>query len=275
MPAEVLSSRGRYDEHADPLRPAPGQRLQIGSAAPGRVSRAAAGCRQGRRAGRAAGRRAGASSRSGARGDGSGQAVLRGPRASSRRRRVGHHRSATTTTRLIEPWLASRGADSDPGPLRLEQLLEPAEVSATVTKIAEWCSPARLRVAYPGIWIRDDVYAMHGHYLDCHLTVPTLERLSVGVMSRLLRRPASSFAGVEDYEAMGAPVFAWRDAVARGCEHRPDPQRDGNGDRLAGPWRGWIQRRLAGSRGSDLCARLRAGPARRSYGARSRWRSEP
>jgi hypothetical protein len=70
-------------------------------------------------------------------------------------------------------------------------------------------------VAYPGLWVRPDVYAMHGHYLDCHLTIPTLERLSVGVMSRLLRRPASAFDRVEDYEAMGAPVFAWRDAVAR------------------------------------------------------------
>jgi hypothetical protein len=45
--------------------------------------------------------------------------------------------------------------------------------------------------------------------------VPTLERLSMGAMSRLLRRPASSFQGAGDYEAMGAPVFAWRDAVAR------------------------------------------------------------
>jgi hypothetical protein len=59
------------------------------------------------------------------------------------------------------------------------------------------------------------VYATHGHYLDCHLTVPTLERLSVGAMSRLLGRPASTFDCVGDYEAMGAPVFAWRDAVAR------------------------------------------------------------
>jgi len=116
---------------------------------------------------------------------------------------------------LIEPWLAARGAEADPGPLKAEQLLEPQEVSHSFTRIAEWCAPARLRVAYPGIWIREDVYAMHGHYLDCHLTVPTLERLSVGLMSRLLRRPASGFEGADDYEAMGAPVFAWRDAVAR------------------------------------------------------------
>jgi hypothetical protein len=59
------------------------------------------------------------------------------------------------------------------------------------------------------------VYATHGHYLDCHLTVPTLERLSVAAMSRLLGRPADTFDSPADYEAMGAPVFAWRDAVAR------------------------------------------------------------
>lgn len=63
--------------------------------------------------------------------------------------------------------------------------------------------------------MRPDVYATHGHYLDSHLTVPTLERLSVGAMSRLLGRSAASFDSVGDYEAMGSPVFAWRDAVAR------------------------------------------------------------
>jgi hypothetical protein len=93
--------------------------------------------------------------------------------------------------------------------------VEPAAASPAYAQIARWCEPARCRVAYPGLWVRPDVYAMHGHYLDCHLTVPTLERLSVGVMSRVLRRPASAFTGVADYEAMGAPVFAWRDAVAR------------------------------------------------------------
>ena len=30
------------------------------------------------------------------------------------------------------------------------------------------------------LWLRDDVYATHGHYLDRHLTVPTIERLGVG-----------------------------------------------------------------------------------------------
>jgi hypothetical protein len=116
---------------------------------------------------------------------------------------------------LIEPWLARRGEEQEPGPLALEQLLEPHDASTAYARIAEWAAPARTLVAYPGLWVRADVYATHGHYLDSHLTVPTLERLSVGVMSRLLGRPPEAFDSVADYEAMGAPVFAWRDAVAR------------------------------------------------------------
>src|SRR5271166_953406 len=116
---------------------------------------------------------------------------------------------------LVEPWLAHRGEETEPPPLVVEQLLEPAQASPALQRIAEWATPAHVRVAYPGLWVRADVYATHGHFLDCHLTVPTLERLSVAAMSRLLTRPADSFDCVGDYEAMGAPVFAWRDAVAR------------------------------------------------------------
>jgi hypothetical protein len=116
---------------------------------------------------------------------------------------------------LVEPWLACRGQEHEPPPLGVEQLLEPSEVSAVLERVAEWVSPARMRVAYPGLWLRPDVYATHGHYLDSHLTMPTLERLSVGAMSKMLGRPASAFATVDDYESVGAPLFAWRDAVAR------------------------------------------------------------
>jgi predicted phosphodiesterase len=75
---------------------------------------------------------------------------------------------------LVEPWLARRGDDAEPAPLGLEQLLQPGDASAALERIAGWASPARVLVAYPGLWVRPDVYASHGHYLDCHLTVPTL-----------------------------------------------------------------------------------------------------
>lgn len=116
---------------------------------------------------------------------------------------------------LIEPWLSLRAELPERSELGLEQLIEPSEASPTVARLAQWASPARVRFAYPGLWLREDVYATHGHYLDCHLTVPTVERLSVGVMSRLMRKPASSFHSPADYEAVTAPMYAWRHAVAR------------------------------------------------------------
>ena len=143
----------------------------------------------------------------------------------------------------MEPWLARRGEQPDPEALGVEQLLEPEQASSAYAQIAQWSAPARVRIAYPGLWVRPDVYAMHGHYLDCHLTVPTLERLSVGVMARLLGRHPDVFDCVADYEGVGAPVFAWRDAVARDA-------RTGsalNGMATVNAWRA-----LGGSRGDAM-----------------------
>ena len=119
---------------------------------------------------------------------------------------------------LVESWLGERALHT-PQPFELEQRLRPEQASPMLAQLAEWAAPAHVSVAYPGLWVREDVYAMHGHYLDAHLSVPTIERLSIAVMSRVLGRPAAAFSSVEDYEAVGAPVFAWRDAVAR--EARP------------------------------------------------------
>jgi hypothetical protein len=119
---------------------------------------------------------------------------------------------------LIEPWLALRAELPETEPLGLEQMIDAADASPAVARLAEWAGPARTRFAYPGLWLRSDVYAMHGHYLDAHLTVPTIERLSVGAMSRLLGKPASTFDSVADYEAVTAPMYAWRHAVARSAK---------------------------------------------------------
>ncbi len=173
---------------------------------------------------------------------------------------------------LVEPWLAARGEEHPPSPLGVEQLLEPAQASPALARIAEWVAPASMRVAYPGLWLRPDVYASHGHYLDSHLTMPTLERLSVGAMSRLLRRPAAAFAAVGDYEAVSAPLFAWRDVVARDA-------RTGaalNGMATAAAWNaltGAGRRHGAGRRdggGRRDGADRRNGAVRRDGGARRR-----
>jgi predicted phosphodiesterase len=169
---------------------------------------------------------------------------------------------------LVEPWLARRGEDGEAAPLGVEQHPPIAELSPMAGRLAEWAAPATLRVAYPGLRVREDVFATHGHYLDCHLTLPTLERLSLGVMSRALGRPAATFAAVDDYEAVSAPLFAWRDAASRSTR----PGGTLNGMATADAWRalggagkgapgvpalGGDSDRPKRSRGQALAARLR------------------
>lgn len=116
---------------------------------------------------------------------------------------------------LIEWWLRRRDESHDAPPLGLEQRMAAEEASAMLAALAQWAAPARLTAAYPGLWLREDVYATHGHQLDCHLTVPTMERLGIAMTARALRRPPEGFASVADYEAVTGPVYAWIDAVAR------------------------------------------------------------
>ena len=117
---------------------------------------------------------------------------------------------------MVCTWLDTRALrEPAPEPLSAEQRFDPAEASPMLAQIAQWASPARVTVAYPGLWVRPDVYATHGHFLDAHLTVPTLERIGVGVMGRLLERPPEELDGAEDYESVTAPIYAWRDAITR------------------------------------------------------------
>jgi hypothetical protein len=155
---------------------------------------------------------------------------------------------------LVEPWLALRAELPEADALGLEQLIEPADASPMVKRLADWAAPARVRFAYPGLWIRPDVYATHGHYLDCHLTVPTIERLSVGAMARLLGRSAQHFDSVADYESVTAPVYAWRHAVARDAR---------TGDALNGVATVHAWRALGGGHDAVDDARRNGRPSRR------------
>jgi calcineurin-like phosphoesterase family protein len=151
---------------------------------------------------------------------------------------------------LVELWLRKNGELQEPVRLGVEQRFSAREASSMLATLAEWAAPAQLSAAYPGLWLREDVYATHGHYLDCHLTVPTVERLGIGVTGRLLRRPPTGFTSVEDYEAVSAPVFAWIDAIAREAPTRSAL----NGQSTVRIWR-----ELGGQRANGTKASLRAG----------------
>jgi predicted phosphodiesterase len=164
---------------------------------------------------------------------------------------------------LVEPWLERRDERAAPEALGVEQRLAAEEASPMLAQLAAWAAPARLTAAYPGLWVRDDVYATHGHYLDCHLTVPTMERLGIGAMGRVLRRPARAFTGPDDYEAVTNPVFAWIDAIARQA-----PVGDAlNGGLTVRAWR--ALRGVEDTAGAALDGGARRAPgARRGAGAR-------
>jgi hypothetical protein len=127
---------------------------------------------------------------------------------------------------LIEGWRRDRDEPSEgkgtPPPQRsagsalaLEQRIDAARASSMLAAIAGWAAPARVSVAYPGLWLREDVYATHGHQLDCHLSVPTMECLGIAMTARALGKRTSELASPADYEGVTAPVYAWIDAVAR------------------------------------------------------------
>lgn len=115
---------------------------------------------------------------------------------------------------LIDGFSQRRSEEQDPAPLGLERRIAPEQASPLAARLAQWAAPARVEIACPGLWVREDVYAIHGHYLDAHIAVPTLERIAVSLMGKMVNRPLSTLAGVDDYEAVTAPIYAWVDAVA-------------------------------------------------------------
>ncbi len=126
---------------------------------------------------------------------------------------AGNHDSA-----LVAPWLSRRAALEEPPPLGLETLTT-ADASPATEAIAGWLGKrVDCSVAYPGLWLRDDLWATHGHYLDRLITIPTFERIAAGAMARIVGKlpdaPGSAMA--EDFEAALSPVYAWLEQVANG-----------------------------------------------------------
>jgi hypothetical protein len=143
---------------------------------------------------------------------------------------------------LMAPWLERRGRDGPSPPLGLQTAAAPEPGDGLAT-IAEWLAPATVRFAYPGMWLREDVYATHGHYADLHLTIPTVERLAAGMMARIVGLADGGPTSAEDYEAALAPLYAWIHAMAQ----RIDPVRGGT--LHSGSVRGWRALTGPGPRG--------------------------
>jgi hypothetical protein len=123
---------------------------------------------------------------------------------------------------LAAALLDARRLDPDPEPLAIDASV-PTPADGPLGRLAGWLAPSEVTLAYPGTWIRDDVYATHGHYMDAHNTVPTLERLAVAVTQRVVGRPPGGPRTPDDYEAALAPLYSLTFSLAQASSRSRRP----------------------------------------------------
>jgi hypothetical protein len=104
--------------------------------------------------------------------------------------------------RFAEPLLDELSISGGSG-LGLEQRFDPAPGPSGL--VDRWLGGGRLSLAYPGLWLRDDVYATHGHYIDCHLSLPRAECVAAAASMRSNPLPPGATPG--DYERVLRPIY--------------------------------------------------------------------
>ncbi|HEY8465479.1 MAG TPA: metallophosphoesterase [Solirubrobacterales bacterium] len=180
--------------------------------------------------------------------------------------------------RLVSGWLEQRALRS-PRPLRRAERARTDVWPASALRVALG-DDVPLRMHYPGIWVREDVYATHGHYLDRHLTIPTFERLGLALVERTLgiapappdppgapEQPDTPH-GPDDYERIVAPVYAFLFSLAQaGGRAGGTPSKRvwdalTGGESRAARLRGWLLGSVALPGAVTVANRLGLGPVR-------------
>ena len=114
---------------------------------------------------------------------------------------------------LIRNWLSQRLEDAKP--LRLSTQV-PRGASELLDELCGWLAPAKVEVRYPGVWLGEGIFAMHGHYGDRHV---------LGALAWWGGDEPPEQLSVSDYErAPGADSGALTEAVASAI---PDQLADG------------------------------------------------
>jgi len=154
---------------------------------------------------------------------------------------------------LVAAWLESRRLRPKPLALPVESCVK-APRSGPLGAIVRRMPDCEVMLAYPGLRLRDDVYAMHGHYLDLHMTVPTLETIALSLFARIEGHDPEEFTTPDQYEAVIAPIYALIYSAVQGRPTTARPLASGASVRMWGamhPGR------------KDLVARLRSITLRR------------
>lgn len=94
---------------------------------------------------------------------------------------------------MVRHWALERGAQLGLGDA------VPCDATESLAAVTAQLGPATVRVSYPGFWVREDVWATHGHYLDRHLIPESTFGLPRGRLARG-RAAGTASARVIDYE---------------------------------------------------------------------------
>jgi hypothetical protein len=94
---------------------------------------------------------------------------------------------------MVRQWALARGAQLGLGDA------VPRDATESLAAVTDRLGPAMVRVSYPGFWVRDDVWATHGHYLDRHLIPESTFGLPRGRLAQARAADAGS-ARVIEYE---------------------------------------------------------------------------
>ena len=103
---------------------------------------------------------------------------------------------------VLEP--SRRAANGALGPARLASAGGAGLAGAVARSLGR-----DVAIAYPGYWIRPNVYATHGHYLDCHTTVARVEAVAAHVLSRAIGGIPHGHLASERYERALRPIYAF------------------------------------------------------------------
>jgi Calcineurin-like phosphoesterase len=146
---------------------------------------------------------------------------------------------------LVRPWLRANGVPASP------DTPVPPDATPMLARVTSWLAPARVRVHYPGVWLRDGVWATHGHYLDRHL----LPESAFGIARGLLGRAPRDVATPHDYEV--GPSATRLEAFLTRWLPRPLAELADDGAELVRALTmPRVPRRLSGHRIAPLTARL-------------------
>src|SRR5262249_22385972 len=107
--------------------------------------------------------------------------------------------------RVVSEWLEQLRLDEQT--LGLEQRTTP-DASRPLRLIAERMPSVTLELAYPGVWLRPGTYALHGHYIDAHMSIPRVEAVLIAATARATGGFAPGPRTPDDYEAKMSPLYA-------------------------------------------------------------------